>query len=697
MIHLNHINVTFGRPVLRDAEIRIPRGKVTAITGDSGCGKTTVLYILGMMSSQQDLQYIYDGKAIDLHDRAECRRLAREEFGFLFQDHSLIETLTISENLIQLAALAKRKLTDSEIDSLLKEVDLDPAQKNAYPKQLSGGEQQRAALAGVLARKPRCLFADEPTSALDRTNTQKIIQIFKRLAERGITVVIASHSDAMCDAADCLYHVEDQKIVLDRGSVDDSSTEPESAVRTAPYGLPNLFRYVKKSQKKGKILKGLIVTFCALAIAGFSLTNTVMDTLQNQQRNLLNQISEREIFVLNQEHPTDTILDADGNPVLTDEELEKMHALSGVEEIMPFYEFRSFSLLGNQTGPSAEVIAETSEGERKRSFSLEDAAFPYFVVQPYHTEQKIPAQAEILFDAAKSDPEHAVYLSHDFAEALELENASGSVTLKTQVYVPVRKLHSTMQINHSEENADYDISEATEIEVPVAGILPYEVVNRYSINGNRIIYMPEAEMERIREKCAAKNEETDYSSLAQNGESLLRWMPSACLVFASDYDGINAIKSKLGNLSPKFITRCDYQDTVGMDQMLAGIKSTSTIILTIVVCIIFVLMSAVFISQTLARKREFALLKANGMQEHNLVRMMIVESLWQSMHILLTALLISIVLSVISTQLLLASVSLFSAKTILYVLCSAVLFVLIPTLAGIAVTLRVQPDRILRS
>ena len=462
MIHLNHINVTFGRPVLRDAEIRIPRGKVTAVTGDSGCGKTTVLYILGMMSSQQDLQYIYDGKEIDLHDRAECRRLAREEFGFLFQDHSLIETLTIAENLIQLAALAKRTLTDSEIDSLLKEVDLDPAQKNAYPKQLSGGEQQRAALAGVLARKPRCLFADEPTSALDRTNTQKIIQIFKRLAERGITVVIASHSDAMCDAADCLYHVEDQKIVLDRGSVEDSSTEPEHAARSAPYGLPNLFQYVKKSQKKGKVLKGLIITFCALAIAGFSLTNTVMDTLQNQQRSLLNQISEREIFVLNQEHPTDTILDADGNPVLTEEELEKMDALSGVEEVMPFYEFRSFSLLGNRKGPSAEVIAKTSEGEHKQSFSLEDAAFPYFVVQPYHEAQKIPAQAEILFDAAKSDPEHAVYLSHDFAEALELEDASGSVTLKTQVYVPVRKLHSTMQINHSEENADFDISETAE-------------------------------------------------------------------------------------------------------------------------------------------------------------------------------------------------------------------------------------------
>ena len=698
MIRLNHINVTFGKPVLRDAEIRIPRGKVTAITGDSGCGKTTVLYILGMMSSQQDLQYIYDGKEIDLHDRAECRRLAREEFGFLFQDHSLIETLTVSENLIQLAALAKRTLTDSEIDSLLKEVDLDPSQKDAYPKQLSGGEQQRAALAGVLARKPRCIFADEPTSALDRTNTQKIIQIFKSLAERGITVVIASHSDAVCDAADCLYHLEDQKIVLDRGSAEDNSKEPEQAARSAAYGLQNLFRYVKKSQKKGKVLKGMIIAFCALAIAGFSLTNTIMDTLQNQQKDLLNQISEREIFVLNQEHPTDTILDADGNPVLKEEELEKMRALSGVEEIMPFYEFRSFSLLGNQTGQSSEVIAETGSGQHKQVFSLESEAFPYFVVQPYDTEnQKIPAQAEILFDATDSDPEHAVYLSHDFAEALELEDVIGSVTLKTKVYVPVRKLHSTMQINQSSSNADYDVSEAVELEVPVAGILPHEIVNRYSINGNRIIYMPEAEMEQIREQCTAQNAETDYSGLVADGGALLRWMPSACLVFASDYDGINAIKSKLGNLSPAFITRCDYQDTVGMDQMIAGIKSTSTIVLSIVIGIIFVLMSAVFISQTLARKREFALLKANGMQEHNLVRMMIIESLWQSMHILLTALLISLILSVISTQLLLSSVSFLSVKTMLYVLCSAVLFVLIPTLAGIAVTLRVQPDRILRS
>lgn len=697
MIHLKHINVTFGKPVLRDAEIQIPRGKVTAITGDSGCGKTTVLYILGMMSSQQDLQYFYDGKEVDLHDRTECRRLAREEFGFLFQDHSLIETLTISENLIQLAALAKRTLTDSEIDELLKEVELDPAQKNAYPKQLSGGEQQRAALAGVLARKPRCLFADEPTSALDRTNTQKIIQIFQRLAERGITVVIASHSDAMCDAADCLYHLEDQKIILDRGTTEDSSTKPENAARSAAYGMPHLFRYVRNSQKKGKVLKGMIVAFCALAIAGFSLTNTVMDTLQNQQKNLLNQISEREIFVLNQEHPTDNMLDADGNPVLTEEELSSMRALSGVESIMPFYEFRSFSLVGNKTEPASEVTVQTTSGSHSQLFSLENESFPYFVVQPYNENQKIPSQAEILFDAAESDPEHAVYLSHDFAESLELEEVSGAVTLKAKVFVPVRKLHSTIQINLSNESADYDVSEATELEVPVAGILRHEVVNRYSINGGRVIYMPEAEMERIREACTAQHEATDYSSLENEGGSLIRWMPSACLVFASDYDGISALKSKLGNLSPRFITRCDYQDTVGMDQMIAGIKNTSTIILSIVIGIIFVLMSAVFISQTLARKREFALLKANGMQEHNLVRMMIVESLWQSMHILLTALLISVILSIISTQLLLASVSFFSAKTILYVLCSAILFVLIPTLAGIAVTLRVQPDRVLRS
>lgn len=85
------------------------------------------------------------------------------------------------------------------------------------------------------------------------------------------------------------------------------------------------------------------------------------------------------------------------------------------------------------------------------------------------------------------------------------------------------------------------------------------------------------------------------------------------------------------------------------------------------------------------------------MQEYNLVRMMIVESIWQSLRILLAALLISLFISIIGSHLLVAKVSLFSVKTLVYVLCAAVLFVLIPTLAGIAVVLRVQPDRILRS
>lgn len=697
MIQLKHINVAFERPVLHDAEIHIPRGKITAITGDSGSGKTTILYILGMMSSQLDLQYIYNGKTINLRNNTERRHLARDEFGFLFQEHSLIETLTIKENMIQLAAIAGHKLTDSEITSLLEEVDLMPSQKDAYPKQLSGGEQQRAALAGVLARKPRCIFADEPTSALDRTNTQKIITIFQQLAARGITIVIASHSDAICDAADVVYHLEDQKIILDRGLIGKQNQESDTNQNRISYGLPQLFRYVKNSQKKGKVLKWLIVLFCALAIAGFSLTTTVMDTLQENQKILLNQISDREIFVLNQEHPTDTMMDADGNPVLTNQEIDSMRELSGVESVVPFYEFRSFNLSNLEPYTSAEIIVETASGQKSQLFSLDDQMYSYFVVHPYQEQQKIPEQAEVLFDIAENDSSHAVYLSHDIAELLGLEHISGTVNLKTTVYVPVRKLHSTININGSNEIADYDISEPMQLEFQVAGILQHESINRHSINGNRIIYMPQADMEDIRKQCTAEHIETDYSALLQDGAKLIEWMPSACLVFSSNYDGIGALKSKISNISSKLFVRCDYQDTVGMNKIIDGIKSTTSIVLIIIIGIIFVLMSAVFISQTLSRKREFALLKANGMQEYNLVRMMIVESIWQSLRILLAALLISLFISIIGSHLLVAKVSLFSVKTLVYVLCAAVLFVLIPTLAGIAVVLRVQPDRILRS
>lgn len=688
MIQLRNVSVQFSKKIFCNAEIKIPDGKITAITGESGCGKTTMLYFLGLLSSNRDYEYLYHGRKLDLMNREECRRLAREEFGFLFQERSLIDTLTISENMIQFAALAGKSLSKEHIKELLEEVDLGIDPDKTYPGQLSGGEQQRAALAAILAKEPCCIFADEPTSALDRTNTQKIIDIFERLTKRGITVVIATHSDKLCDAADCVYQIKNRTISMEKGRIEDGKEKPARGSRTVRYGLKERVRYIRNSYKKGKVLKGIIIFFCAVAIAGFSLVNSVMDYLKDYQKGMLNQISEREIFVVNQAGPDDLVRDADGNPAMSDLDIAALSDMNGVEEISPFYEFRSFNFINENRMLSSEVVVKTGRGTQTSLFSMETEKQSYFVVQPYHKNQKIGQQVEKIFDV--SEAKEKIYLSHEMAEMLGVTEADGPVTIRVKVSVPVRKVCSEIVTNGVKYPAEYDMGEYTELELQVAGVLSHDVINRYSINGNCVIYMPIEKMEEIRKNVTV-------AATGNFGSDVTEWSPSAYLVYAENYNGIGVIRDKINSINNRFITRSDYQDTTGMDQIVAGIQSTSNVVLGIIMFIIFVLMAAVFISQTMARRREFALLKANGMSEGMLIKMMTLESLWQGAVILIISLFVSFVLSTVGSFLLLSMVTFFTGKTFVYVAVASILFVLLPTLACIALTLRVQPDRILRS
>ncbi len=688
MIQLKNVTVQFSKKIFCNAEIKIPDGKITAITGESGCGKTTMLYLLGLLSSNRDYEYLYHGRKLDLTDREESRRLAREEFGFLFQERSLIDTLTIAENMIQFAALAGKSLSKEHIKELLEEVDLDIDPENTYPGQLSGGEQQRAALAAILAKEPCCIFADEPTSALDRTNTQKIIDIFGRLTRRGITVVIATHSDKLCEAADCVYQIKNRTVSLEKGRIEDAKEKPSDNKGSIHYGLKERLRYIRNSYKKGRVLKGIIIFFCAVAIAGFSLVNSVMDYLKDYQEGMLNQISEREIFVVNQAGPDDLVRDADGNPSMSDADIVALADMNGVEAISPFYEFRSFNLVNENRMLSSEAEVKTEKGTQTCLFSLETEKQTYFVVQPYHNNQKIGQQVEKTFDVPET--EEKIYLSHEMAEALGVTEADGPVTIRVTVSVPVRKVHSEIITDGVKYPAEYDMGKYTELELQVAGFLSPDVINRYSINGNCVIYMPVEMMEEIRK-------EVTVATTGMLGDAVTEWNPSAYLVYGESYNGIGVLRNKINSINNGFITRSDYQDTAGMDQLVAGIQSSSNVVLGIIMFIIFVLMAAVFISQTMARRREFALLKANGMSDGMLVKMMTLESLWQGAVILLISLMISVTLSMVGSYLLLSMVTFFTGKTIAYVAVASILFVLAPTLACIALTLRVQPDRILRS
>ena len=187
----------------------IEKGEFVIILGPSGAGKSTVLNILGGMDSCDEGQIIIDGVDISKYNSKQLTKYRRNDVGFVFQFYNLVQNLTARENV----ELASQIVTNAlDIDETLKLVGLEH-RKNNFPAQLSGGEQQRAAIARAIAKNPKLLLCDEPTGALDYTTGK---QIFKTLQDTcrntGTTVIVITHNSALAPMADRVIRIYDAKV-----------------------------------------------------------------------------------------------------------------------------------------------------------------------------------------------------------------------------------------------------------------------------------------------------------------------------------------------------------------------------------------------------------------------------------------------------------------------------------------------------
>lgn len=189
------INVTksFGiaqTPVLKGITQTISSGEMVAITGRSGSGKSTLLYIMSSLDKASTGKVIVDGADLSKLDTRELHAFRNTKMGFVFQFHHLLPELTAIENVLMPAMKTGKEVTLKKFAmELLDEFALaDKADR--LPSQLSGGEQQRIAIARALVMKPSYLFADEPTGNLDTANGTLILSHFKRINKAGATTII---------------------------------------------------------------------------------------------------------------------------------------------------------------------------------------------------------------------------------------------------------------------------------------------------------------------------------------------------------------------------------------------------------------------------------------------------------------------------------------------------------------------------
>ena len=197
--------------VFKNINYEFNEGKVYAIKGKSGSGKTTLLSLLSGLETNYGGNITYNGKDLKKQDLDKYRS---SDIGIIFQSYNLLPHLTAMENIILSMDISNVDVTDKSEKAieLMKSVGLKESQKDRRVLKLSGGEQQRVAIARSLSYNPRMILADEPTGNLDKETENEILKIFKNLAKRkNKCVIIVTHSENVCQNVDVIFDLKPQK------------------------------------------------------------------------------------------------------------------------------------------------------------------------------------------------------------------------------------------------------------------------------------------------------------------------------------------------------------------------------------------------------------------------------------------------------------------------------------------------------
>lgn len=227
IIKINHLSKTFGNnEVLRDIDFSVKRGDVTCIIGASGSGKSTMLRCINLLEQPTSGEILYKGENIVTKKNAPAYR---EKVGMVFQQFNLFSNLSVLKNcMVGMTKVLKMDKVQAEEEALayLDKVGMTPF-INAKPHQISGGQKQRVAIARALAMKPDVLLFDEPTSALDPQMVGEVLEVMRKLASEGLTMIVVTHEMAFAkEVANHVVYMQDG-VICEEGTPEEIFDNPQ--------------------------------------------------------------------------------------------------------------------------------------------------------------------------------------------------------------------------------------------------------------------------------------------------------------------------------------------------------------------------------------------------------------------------------------------------------------------------------------
>lgn len=446
MILINDVELNIHKKITNDDEIKFYPSQIACISGASGSGKTTFLYMVGLIHEIGDCNYIFDDEQIDLNNENEKMSIRRYKIGNVFQDNNLLNHLTIKENILLTASIAG--VSDTNVRRLLDQLNLQDKTGDEYPHELSGGQKQRVAIAVALSKKPRLLILDEPTSALDAYHAKELMELLLKIAiENKIMIVIASHDKYVKEKSHQLYEISDGHIKLVKGI---ESKELNSATKKESSSFSKLM-YVLQFYRKNIINKSIFSALCAIPIILFVLSVSLSTQIVDKQKQMMNEITNNEIVVTN--YFGKPYFNKDSSS-LDKEKIKKVYNMTDVAEVVPF------SIKETEVNGQKIVYQPYSQEMNYSQFkqggvwiSYELAAYLNIDRYPFDFQgYKIVGNLDFNQENRYFANSYVVYVPY---EEFEVEETS-MILVYAKTYSLVQEIQQSLEIMFPESNVDCD-------------------------------------------------------------------------------------------------------------------------------------------------------------------------------------------------------------------------------------------------
>lgn len=625
MIEINHIHIKFKHTIIEEGNLVIHDKQITLLSGESGCGKTSLLNILGLLDHKQTFTYRVDGNVLD---QSEYDEQKRTYISYVFQDYNAIEDISVRDNFKIAFNIAGEKYSETKMMGFLKQTSLDTIDVRRNCKSLSGGEKQKLAIALSLVKNPRLLLLDEPTAHLDEENAQSIVKILHTLKEQGFMIVVASHHPDLYQA-DHVYEIENKKIM--------DVNYKEHKEKLTDHGHEHLGR------KKFSYLNYAIlhisnhIVICAIIFLAFlcsfysiSKNMVLIEKDKEELKQSLDEIADNEIFVNNIE----SIISGDTGDYFSNyykpfdsSFVDQLHELDHITSIYPYYKL--VSLRENAFDENGTMIRNDNEDVNiistdNRKIDVNAQYGEYLAITSCDSDKKIK-------ECFKKDENvtDGVFISSQLANDLNIKNLDHT---KITFSMPILMGYATSEGFVVDEN-DQPISEKAQtfplnvlvkpVTFEVMGIYEKNLdsFGYYDISGGEEVFIDHRTMDNLHssimenEEIKNRYEKASKDMLLEGDEFFFNQTSSAYVITVDNHENVSSVVEAIQNINGNtFIKTKEYQE-----QKIAELHQEIFISTSLQPLMIFgvatILIVFLFVYTLHNRKKELSYLNANGIRK----------------------------------------------------------------------------------